>query len=138
MTKAERIQTYQVIKAIGDKHFGGRCGVTLKECVIGLGFVVHHKKYLPGEKDHEDFKTPGAQKMTDSQRLQYYLYLQQLIATVPERELNIRFGFITTNIHQQVSRLRRYKDNDTIARLAEMAIESEYVGKKRSTKITTN
>ena len=89
------------------------CSVCLKRMPeSGKGFALHHLRYLESDRRHGDF----------TRVKEYYEYLADgPVVNEPER-----FRLLCNPCHQVVTRLRRIKSDDRIARLCRTAIDTEY------------
>ena len=56
--------------------------------------MIHHRKYIPGEKTHRDFK---------GKRLEYYLYLEPIV-----KKNSKRFRLLHVSCHSAVTKLSQW------------------------------
>lgn len=82
--------------------------------------VLHHLWYVLGEKISRHFK-PSMKG-----RIDYHEYLNYIF----EKEGRILgFKYLCVACHNEISRIRRIKDNDRISRLFEVVFETKYYSK---------
>lgn len=116
MTKAETEECYAITLRLAEDFFSRRCGACHGLCKTGKHFVIHHKKYLKGEKTRQDFE----------KRVEYLRYLEKLINKKTHSQIKEQFELLHNAHHSTITKLRRFKDNQTIIRIARITLDTEY------------